>query len=444
MTIDAWATAMKALEGDPEANRKAALAITGALSAPAKGIWDLFKADAEYAKANRDAAKRTSGRDTIGGNPGGIDMISGMGLPLMAKALRGADKATEAVPGIRAYHGSPHDFDKFDLSKIGTGEGAQAYGHGLYFAGNEGVAKSYRDTLAKGFETKSGAPISKDMQAALEYISPKFKASGDFEGGVRDAIARMRDQADFYRKQYGPGLNLYDSAVERLMKVAPADLKPAGRMYEVNIAAKPEQFLDWDKPLRAQPGVIESALRSPQVKPDLEYVISRGGTKAEPGEWRGRELWEMVADRANAGKARSEIAKYGGPTASTALRDAGIPGIKYLDQGSRNTAGGELIDVFKKGDDWFAKIRVQDRSTYWANAPGTAITTSMPLKSEEAARKWAQDKIGGGTSNYVLFRDDIIDILRKYGIPGAGVAGAGALAGGAPDAMADAIRGKKP
>jgi hypothetical protein len=35
--------------------------------------------------------------------------------------------------GIKAYHGSPHDFDQFSMSKIGTGEGAQAYGHGLYF-----------------------------------------------------------------------------------------------------------------------------------------------------------------------------------------------------------------------------------------------------------------------------------------------------------------------
>ena len=47
-------------------------------------------------------------------------------------------------PGIVAYHGSPHSFDQFDTSKIGTGEGAQAYGHGLYMAGNEAVAQSYK------------------------------------------------------------------------------------------------------------------------------------------------------------------------------------------------------------------------------------------------------------------------------------------------------------
>ena len=51
---------------------------------------------------------------------------------------------------IRASHGSPHAFTKFLMSKLGTGEGAQAYGHGLYFG--EGfdspVAKQYRDVLS--------------------------------------------------------------------------------------------------------------------------------------------------------------------------------------------------------------------------------------------------------------------------------------------------------
>lgn len=54
-------------------------------------------------------------------------------------------KALPRVPNpIKAYHGSPHDFDKFDLSKIGTGEGSQAYGHGLYFAEHPGVAMAYK------------------------------------------------------------------------------------------------------------------------------------------------------------------------------------------------------------------------------------------------------------------------------------------------------------
>ena len=52
-----------------------------------------------------------------------------------------------ALPdAITTYHGSPHDFDEFDMSKIGTGEGAQAYGHGLYFAENENVANIFAIT----------------------------------------------------------------------------------------------------------------------------------------------------------------------------------------------------------------------------------------------------------------------------------------------------------
>lgn len=49
--------------------------------------------------------------------------------------------------GAIVWHGSPHKFDKFDSSKIGTGEGAQAYGHGLYLAEAPDVAKGYRDKL---------------------------------------------------------------------------------------------------------------------------------------------------------------------------------------------------------------------------------------------------------------------------------------------------------
>jgi hypothetical protein len=58
---------------------------------------------------------------------------------------------------LTTYHGSPHrinnvtpdaPYGKFDLSKIGTGEGAQAYGHGIYLAETPDVAKNYAS--AKG------------------------------------------------------------------------------------------------------------------------------------------------------------------------------------------------------------------------------------------------------------------------------------------------------
>ncbi len=70
----------------------------------------------------------------------------------LAAVYRGIRPSQENLGGLVAaikpvYHGSPHAFDQFKLDKIGTGEGAQAYGHGLYFAENPGVAKQYAAQL---------------------------------------------------------------------------------------------------------------------------------------------------------------------------------------------------------------------------------------------------------------------------------------------------------
>ncbi len=46
-------------------------------------------------------------------------------------------------------HGTPYDFSKFELEKIGTGEGNQAFGYGLYFTEDSEIAKSYADKLSK-------------------------------------------------------------------------------------------------------------------------------------------------------------------------------------------------------------------------------------------------------------------------------------------------------
>jgi hypothetical protein len=59
----------------------------------------------------------------------------------------GADKFNREA--ITAYHGTPHRVDKFTTAKIGTGEGAQVYGWGLYFAQNPAVAEQYQKGLTE-------------------------------------------------------------------------------------------------------------------------------------------------------------------------------------------------------------------------------------------------------------------------------------------------------
>ena len=93
-------------------------------------------------------------------------------------------------PGIVAYHGSPHSFDQFDTSKIGTGEGAQAYGHGLYFAGNEGVAQAYRKNL-------SGPAPSFTGEIAPEFLEA-LKADDNLGfDNASQAIAAIRSHPDW-------------------------------------------------------------------------------------------------------------------------------------------------------------------------------------------------------------------------------------------------------
>ena len=67
--------------------------------------------------------------------------------------------------GAIVWHGSPHKFDKFDASKIGTGEGAQAYGHGLYLAESPDVAKSYSGKLASEL-AYNGVQMNRDSARA--------------------------------------------------------------------------------------------------------------------------------------------------------------------------------------------------------------------------------------------------------------------------------------
>jgi hypothetical protein len=141
-----------------------------------------------------------------------------------------------ALPdAITTYHGSPHDFDEFDMSKIGTGEGAQAYGHGLYFAENENVAKGYRDNISS--QALDGA------KAVLQRVG------GDVDAAIADrvnALSRFEErysQGDIDDGLYQFMKNLGRGQIEQLKQYKNKGDFTKGHMYEVNIDADPLRFL---------------------------------------------------------------------------------------------------------------------------------------------------------------------------------------------------------
>ena len=304
----------------------------------------------------------------------------------------------ETAGAITAFHGSPYDFDAFDISKMGTGEGAQAYGPGLYFAEAEDIAKSYRDQLANGWRLEVRDPIreaglsGRDLDSASQMLSTSY--SGD---------AAAMDWENWTGKTLTP---------EQRAAFTEAFKRKGGRLYEVNIRANPEDFLNWDAPISQQSEKVREALM-PFVEQRIAQM-GQAGSRFTPEQW---------MDRLRGGDVML-LDKVGDTPVSRALADAGVPGVRYFDQGSRATAGGEILSIQPSGDGFVAKVRVNNRTGVGFQSPTTMLTTSRPFSTETEAMNWAQRKVAGGTRNIVVFDDQLIDIVKKYGVAGLAVGAA--------------------
>jgi hypothetical protein len=300
-----------------------------------------------------------------------------IGTPMETGASTGglldavAQKFPRFANAIKAYHGSPHDFDQFKTSAIGTGEGAQAYGHGLYFAENPQVAADYRNSLAHPTAENpawrlNGAPVAPgtdhwQLASALEN-GGKPASGQSMRDYLENLAAAQEDQARFADKAYGEGTGtMYRVKADMLRKVDPSKLtfQQPGRTYEVGINAHPDQFLDWDKPLSQQHPDVQKAVKPLLVDAPNGYYdrVTDHNLGKDPT---GAALYHAAQNHREMLFQRQRVTPAGAEGASDYFASKGIPGIKYLDQGSR--AAGE------------------------------------------------------GSRNFVVFDDKTVDILRKYGV----------------------------
>ena len=86
-----------------------------------------------------------------------------------------------------AWHGSPHDFDEFDLGAIGTGEGNQAHGWGLYFAKDKKVSKLYKEVLSKAQGSNKSSLFKVEIPNETELLPEQYPISG-YSRYVRDSL----------------------------------------------------------------------------------------------------------------------------------------------------------------------------------------------------------------------------------------------------------------
>ena len=188
-----------------------------------------------------------------------------------------ADKALESFGGLlgaTVWHGSPHKFDKFDSSKIGTGEGKQQQGIGAYLAESPAVGQKYADKES----------WKRGMDSGYLY---KVDVPDDLIGSMANHDLPMSQQPDAVKSIIGRLLN--------------ADAKQSLKDYH-----------GWDDVNDAPFAAVMNALE-----------ISKGNNRAATSE---------------------------------ALRQAGIPGIRYLDGGSRGAGQGTSNFVVFPGNEGLLQI----------------------------------------------------------------------------------------
>lgn len=310
----------------------------GQTSPVAQGLLGFTGRNPTYSVMSPEA-QQMSDAYRLGEQASVASQLYGSVLPFAAAStMASAQRAGSLLSPLTVFHGSPHKFSKFDASKIGTGEGAQVYGHGLYFAENPAVAKDYQRRLsdqANSFEwqgslyEKSGVKDPVTHALGLTYHQGSAFAKKIAKQGIADAKA-----GDAFALDMG-GVDYYQKMLDVANKAKKSDIKPiSGAFYTVDLPDEQiAKMVNWDVSINKQPESIKQVLLPLAQK----YGVAK---TADVGTLLGWMQREMPA---------SEV--------SNKLREAGIPGIRYLDAGSRGKGGTSNFVVFP-GEE--SKLRIME------------------------------------------------------------------------------------
>jgi len=253
-------------------------------------------------------------------------LAGGAGLGILGGSMFASEDADAGILSrIKAFHGSPHDFDRFSSDNIGTGEGAQAYGHGLYFAEREGTAKSYRDALSADTSFKRSDGTLFDLyDGSMNHPNIRrhmAKTGGDLDSAIEKSQKIIEDNIS--SQSVDAATN--DLSVLQKLKENGGITQNKGSMYEVNIDASPDELLDYDAPLSEQSDKVKEVAAFYNIK------NSQSGMK----EARGSDIYAAIASAENKPPFNNKRKIDGAVEASDALNKKGIKGIKYADAQTR-------------------------------------------------------------------------------------------------------------
>ena len=329
-----------------------------------------------------------------------------------------AGNAVITEPGvtfsIAALHASPHSFRKFDTAFMGKGEGAQAYGWGLYFAENPKVNRSYLNQFAQDkatwkFREVETAAIEEMQRALVGSFLPKdalpeakedasdiaWSVLGDLVDAARgsmtvlDIVMELHDEIDTNRKyaetypQEREKLEQLEgfmlSLLDHLDEIEARPGMPSN--YKVELNVEDSELLGWDY-------VDETVLALLKDSPveEVRYALERAERRAD---YRGenvsgkdvyQELFDAFWDGEDGTKQEAQKA------ASVSLLSSDIKGIRYADGYTRGKAEEEQTYNYVIFDGNDIKITAfADESTGGAWADYEDPTATFSIIGEKAA-----------------------------------------------------------
>lgn len=378
----------------------------------------------------------------------------------LAKALEreAADQALRGLPvierpeGIRTWHGSARrGLDRLSGDYIGTGEGANVYGPGVYLAENPEVAKHYRDTVG-GQSLYVGDEEVGDLASLRNFYgekSPEARVIDGITGGRPDFdrwVHTLPDELDNYKKRANWARN---EAKEEWLhqwwtdELVAADrlkdqvrMQPRGAMYEVNLDVDPTEALDWNLRIDRQPAAVRDALRDKihrewytvggrdHVRDRLQQKpLVAGLLKAHAGPMRASQYDVAARDIGNE-LSRQLVATRGDFAAALDRTRAAIPAEGAPRHGIWKAI--ELSDF----SDWMPYLERHREPTneFGGGAVGKMVLELGPQGARQELLRRGVPAIhyldqgsrgkGGGTRNWVVLDDERMRIVRQLGLGG--------------------------
>jgi hypothetical protein len=247
-----------------------------------------------------------------------------------------------------AFHGTPFKFDKFSLEHLGKGEGAQAFGWGLYFAEKKDIADWYRKNLTdrivddisyKGndiFKLKNDdlrnallsvirRPLDTDIETAKKAA---LYTLGKEERRLKGILEIEEAEGIFNIEE---GLRDIKEAKEAISKLKESDviIKKPGAVLKVELPGD-DQIFEWEKTLGEQSQIVKDKL-----KKGIKEIKNLEGFLDEEffNSFKGKDFYFELSSVVGSVKAASQW-----------LSDHGIKGHKFWDGSSRNRAGDKTFN----------------------------------------------------------------------------------------------------